>query len=372
MPTQIALPTNRDRDLGLVLLFLSAVSYFAVPPLAQEFGLSKGMVIKLSTPFGLILMLLGLVGLFFSRKRITVESSTVVVKDGFLAKPLHLKFSQTPTFKLVGFEEEHGSKVEEVWTVHMIDEGKQYLIDRRSDQQTVSRSLAEQLAKAVRGSLIEQHEGHNFKFDVDELDLCFIERVHRYPDMLGSKVIKPSELPIEYEANEHGIKVGWSLFHSTLLFELICVSAALIAAAFIPLPGGPGGQGFTLFQAELAEGDYRYFIGVGIFTLISLVLLAGYRNTIELIIPKRAQLRTTVWGLPIRGGRIPLEELEHVTVTITSRGPYLQLISDKRILRERLPSTETARWLGWEFRRALAELSPDNCRIEQSVEMDSF
>lgn len=372
MASQIALPTNRDRDLGLVLLFLSAVFYFAVPPLAHEFGLARGSVILFSTPIGLLSMLAGLSALFFSRKRISVEQDKVVVKDGFFAKPLHLRFDKTPTFKLTGFEEEHNGRTEEVWTVHMLDENRQYLIDRRADQQTASRALAEQLAKAVRGSLIEQQEGRNFKFGVDELDLCFVERVHRYPEMLGTEVAKPSELPIEYEANNSGIKVGWSLFQSTLLIELLCVSAALVAAAFIPLPGGPGGQGFTLFQAEVAEGDYRYFIGVGIFTVVSLVLLAGYKNTIELIIPKRAQLRTTIWGLPVRGGRIPLEELEHVAVTITSRGPYLQLISDKKILRERLPSMETARWLGWEFRRALAELSPDNCRVEQSVEMDSF
>lgn len=372
MASQIALPTNRDRDFGLVLLFLSAVSYFALPPLAYEFGFSRGLVIKFSTPVGLILMLAGLAALLFSRKRITVEEGKVVVKDGFLAKPLNLRFEKIPTFKLTGFEEEHSGKTEEVWTVHMLDDNRQYLIDRRADQQTASRALAEQLAKAVRGSLIEQHEDKHFKFSVDELDLSFVERVHRYPEMLGAEATKPSDLPIEYEADDNGIKVGWSLLRSSLLIEILCVSAALVAAAFIPLPGGPGGQGFTLFQAEVAENDFRYFIKIGLFTVVSLVLLAGYKNSIELIIPKRAQLRTTIWGVPIRGGRIPLEELEHVAVTITSRGPYLQLISDKKILRERLPSVETARWLGWEFRRALADLSPDNCRVEQSVEMDSF
>lgn len=372
MASQIALPTSRDRDLGLVLLFLSAVSYFLVPPLAHEFGLERGTVVNISTPVGVLLMLMGGAAIFFSRKKIHVADGFVVVKDGFLAKPLRLRYEATPTFRLSGFEEDNNGKTEEVWTVHMIDEGRQYLIDRRVDQQTASRALAERLAKAVRGPLIEAQEGKNFQFAVDELDLCFVERVHLYPEMLGAEVPKPSELPVQYEKTAEGIKVSWSLFRSNLLFELFCVTAALLAAAFVPLPGGPDGQGFTLFQAEMAQKDYRYFIGVGIFTVVSLVLLAGYRNSIELIVPKRAQLRTTIWNIPIGGGRIPLKELEHVAVTITSRGPYLQLISDKKILRERLPNTETARWLGWEFRKTLSDLSPEKCRVEQSVEMDSY
>lgn len=368
----ISLHTSRDRDLGIVLLFLSAVAYFLAPPLAYEFGFAKGSVVMFSTPAGIVFMLAGIAAVFFSRKKIRIETDMVWVKDGFLAKPLKLRYDGTPTFKLSGFEEENGGRSEEIWTVHMVDDGKQYLIDRRPDQQMVSRSLAERLAKAVRGPLIENQEGKNFRFEADELDDCFIKRVHHYPEMLGQEVPKPEEMAIDVQRLDNGLKVTWSLFKSSLLVELLVVATALLAAAFVPLPGGPEGQGFSLFEAEMAEGDYRYFIGVGLFTLVSLALLAGFRNTVELIVPKRVQARTTVWGIPISGGRIPLDELEHVAVTITGRGPYLQLISDKRILRERMPGTETARWLGWEFRKTLADLSPENCAIEQSVEMNSF
>lgn len=372
MATKISLPTHRDRDFGFVLLFLSAVSYYLAPPLANEFGLSKGAVATFSTPIGGLLMLLGLAAVFLSKKKISVEEKLVVVKDGYFARALRLKYEEIPTFKLTGFEDEGSGKSNEVWTVHMVDGVRQYLIDRRIGQQMASRSLAERLAKAVRGPLIENQDGKNFKFEVEELDLSFVERVDRYPEMLGQEVDEPSDKVVDYEKTDHGLKVSWCFFRSSLLFEIFCVSAFLAAAAFIPLPGGPDGHGFSLFEAEMAEGDYRYFIGIGIFNLLSLALLAGYRNTLELIAPKRVQSRTTVWGIPVRGGRIPLDELEHVAVTVTSRGPFLQFISDRKILRERMPATNIARWLAWEFRTRLADLSPESTDVEQSVEMKAL
>lgn len=373
MATTITLPTARDRDLGMVLLFLSAVTYFAVPPLAHEFGFNRGAVAMFSAPLGGLLMILGILTVFFSRKAVTVESGEIRVKDGFFNKPLVLKYSSPPTFRLSGFEEDGKVLGNEVWTVHMVDDDKQYLIDRRVGEQTSSRSLAERLAKAVRGSMIETHNGRSYEFSTEELDLSFVERVHRYPEMLGQEIDEPSDKVIELQRTDTGLKVQWSLMRSGLLFELLCVSAFLVAAAFVPLPGGPGGNAFSLYDVEKAEGDYRYFIGVAVFTLVSIVILAGYRNTLEIIIPKRAQSRTTIWGVPVRGGRIALEDLEHVAVSITSRGPYLQLISDTKILRERLPATNIANWLGWEIRKRLSETTPEKTsHIEQSVEMSAF
>ncbi|HIB68383.1 MAG TPA: hypothetical protein EYO33_25630 [Phycisphaerales bacterium] len=372
MATKISLPTNRDRDLGFVMLFLSAVSYYVVPPLAHEFGVAAGKVVPISTPLGALLMLLGIASIFFSKKKISVKEKLVVVKDGFFSRPLNLRYEEIPTFKLTGFEDESKGGSQEVWTVHMIDGARQYLIDRRIGQQMASRSLAERLAKAVRGSLIENQDGKNFEFKVEELDLSFVERVDRYPEMLGHEVEEPSDKVVDYEKTPEGLKVSWCFFRSSLLFELFCVASFLVAAAFIPLPGGPDGQGFSLFQAEMAEGDYRYFIGIAVFTVVSLILLAGYRNTLELIVPKRVQSRTTVWGIPVRGGRISLDELEHIAVTVTSRGPDIQFISDRKILRERLPAINIARWLAWEFRNRLANLSPESTHVEQSVEMHSI
>lgn len=364
--TTISLPTRRNRDAGFVLLFLSAVIYYAVPRLALEFGYVKGQAALISAPIGMILMVIGLAFVFLARKRVIVSEGVVILKDGFLTRPLRLKFDSTPTFKLAGHEEEKNGRVDEVWTVHLIDEGRQYLVDRRVGQQAACRSLAERLAKALGGSLIEVQDGRSHEFAVEELDLCFVSRSARHPALMGTPVDAPEEKAIDFQKTENGLTATWSYFRSGLLVEILVVTLFLVGAAFIPLPGGPDGKGFSLFEAEMAEGDYRYFIGVGLFSLVSFVVLAGYRNRLDLSLTSGALARTSVWGIPVGSGRIPLNELEHVAVTVTSRGPYLQLISDRRILSERLPSSEEARWIAWEFRKFLSGLSPEECDARES------
>lgn len=355
MSQTISLPTHRDRDTGVVLLFLSLVSYYAVPSLAHEFGFSYGTTSLVSTPVGLLLMVLGLSMLFLARKRITVEPGRVHIKDGFLARTLNLRYETTPTIKLSVYEEEHNGRVDVVWTVHLIDDGRQYLVDRRVGQHIAVRSLAERLAKATQGSLIEMHDGKGHKFELAELDLPFMARAEKYPALMGTPIEEPSDKIVGYSRGPEGIDVNWSFLRSGLLLEVIVLAACLFGAAFIPLPGGPKGEGFNLYQVARAENNYSYFAGVAAFTVLALALLSGYRNRIRLD-SKEAMSQSTVWGIPVRTGRIPLSELEHVGISITSRGPYLQLISDKRILKEMLPATHIARWLGWEMRQYLAGL----------------
>ena len=199
----------------MVLLVVSAATYFAVPKLAYQFGLNEGLVAAYSAPLGVILMVVGLACIFASRKRITVEGGEVVVKDGFFSQSLRLKYSASPTFRLSGFEDEGGQgRSTEVWTVHMVDEGKQYLVDRRIGDLTSSRSLAERLAKAVRGSVVETHNGKSYEFSTAELDLSFVERVHRYPEMLGHEVPEPSDKVVDFERTDTGVKIQWSLMRS--------------------------------------------------------------------------------------------------------------------------------------------------------------
>lgn len=370
MSQTIAVPTSRDRDTGFVLLFLSMVVYFTVPPLAREFGLSLGTVSLISTPIGLILFVLGFSSVFLSRKKLTIEPNKIVVKDGFFQRALHLKFEKTPTFKLSGYEDEGKARSEEIWTIHLIDEGRQYLIDRRRDHHVASRTLGEQLAKAAGGSLIEVYDGKAFEFQTEELDLCFVQRAALYPDLMGRKVEEPSEKVIDFERAEKTLSVGWSYFRSSLMFEIIMISVFLVGVAFIPLPGGPDGQGFSLYEIERAEGDYRYFIGVAAFTFLALVALFGYRTRLEIVAPKSVRSVSKIWGLSVRSSTIPLRELEHISVSVTSRGPYLQLISDKRIVKERFPSAYVARWVAWEIRSFLTALDPQHCQ-DASVEMSA-
>lgn len=353
MPQTISLPTHRDRDTGVVLLFLSLVSYYAVPTLAFEFGFSYGTTSLISTPVGLLLMVLGLAMLFLARKHIRVEPGLVHIKDGFLARPLNLRYETTPAIKLSAYEDDHNGRIDEVWTVHLIDDGRQYLVDRRVGQHIAVRSLAERLAKATQGSLIEVHEGKSHKFELPELDLPFLARAEKYPALMGTPVEEPTDKTVSYSRGPEGIQASWSFLRSGLLMEVIIISACLFGAAFIPLPIGH--DGLNLYHVARSEGNYIYFASVAALTVLALALLSGYRNLIRLD-KKEAVSQSTVWGVPVRTGRIPLSELEHVGISITSRGPYLQLISDKRILKEILPSTHLARWLAWEMRQYLAEL----------------
>lgn len=354
----IKLPTTTDRDTGFVLLFLGLVTHFAVPALAAQFGFSAGKVAYMTAPLGLLLFLAGVAMVFFAYKVIRVENGQLRIKDGFLARPLTLRYETTPTVKLSVYEENRNGHSDEVWTVHLNDDGRQYLIDRSVGHHAASRSLAERLTKATGGSLIEAQEGRNHRFELSELDLSFVERVAKYPEMMGQPVEKPSDNPLNFERTDSGLDANWSFFHSGLIFELVIVVTLLVAAAFIPLPGGPDGDAFTLYQVERAQNDYIYFSGVAFFAVLALALLAGYRNKVSLNLENGAVSQATIWGIPVRTGKIPLKELEHVGVSINSRGAYLLLISDKKILKEMLPSTYLARWLSWEMRTYLSALDP--------------
>ena len=360
MPQTITLPSNRDRDTGVVLLFLSLVFYYAVPLVAYEFGYSYGTTSLVSTPVGILLMVIGISLIFLARKTIKVEPGQVRIKDGFLAKPLTLRYQSTPTVKLSVYEENHNGRSDEIWTVHLVDEGRQYLVDRRVGQHIAVRSLAERLTKATQGAMIEMVDGQPQKFELSELDLPFVQRAQKHPALMGTPIDEPSDKVVHYARDASGIEVSWSFFRSGLFFEVIVFSAFLFGMAFVPLPGGPDGKGFSLYQAERSEDDYRYFAGVATFTVISLALLAGYRSRIQLNPRVGALSQSTVWGIPVRTAKIPLAELEHIGVSITGRGPYLQFISDKRIFKEMLPSTHIARWLAWEMRQYLAGLGAES------------
>ncbi len=355
MTATISLPTHHDRDTGVVLLFLSLVFYYAVPALASQFGLSHGTTSLVSTPIGLLLMLLGISMLFLARNRIRVQPGLVSIKDGFLSKTLNLRYESTPTIKLSVYEEERRGRVDAVWTVHLIDDGRQYLVDRRVGQHIAVRSLAERLTKATQGSLIEVHDGKNLEFALEELDLPFTTRVLKHPTMMGTPVEEPHDKIVQYSQGPEGIEVNWSFFHSGMMLEILMVAACLVGAAFVPLPGGPDGNGFNLYEVARAENNYTYFAIVAAFAVVSMALLAGYRNRLRLD-AKGGSSQSTVWGIPVRGGKIPVGELEHVGISVTSRGTYLQLISDKRIITELLPSTHIARWLAWEMRQFLRDL----------------
>jgi hypothetical protein len=294
--------------------------------------------------------------LFLARKRIQVEPDRVIIKDGFLSKTLNLRYEATPTIKLAVYEDEHQGRVDQVWTVHLIDDGRQYLVDRRVGQHIAMRSLAERLAKATRGSMIENHEGKNITFELSELDLPFTARVEKYPLLMGTPVEEPSDKTVRYSRGATGIEVNWTFFRSGMLMEVVLLTGALFGMAFIPLPSWSEGAGTNLYHIAQTTRDYRFFYAISVFSVFSMALLAGYRNRIRLD-SKGASSQATILGFPVRTTRIPLDQLEHIGTSITSRGTYLQIISDKKIIKELMPSTHVARWLAWEMRQYLSLLA---------------
>ncbi len=355
MAARIILPTRRNRDVGILLLFLAGVFFFIAPPLARQFGLNPGITVWWSSGLGFLLLAIGFPLVFLARKTISVENGSLVVRDGFFTPILRFPHGANPTYKLIGSEEDLEGAPKEIWTVHLFDGEKQFLIDRREGQQLACRALAERLAKATAGSLVEVHEGKSLEFETHELDLSFRDRVRRYPQLLGKAVHQPDSTALRLTKESDRLIFGWSFLTAALFFEVFLVVAMLFGFAFLPLPGGPDGLGITLYEIETQTGDYSYFIGVGLFAAASLLLIFGYRNRLSIERSGAVQLKATIWGLPVRSPSIPGGKLEHVAVSVTHRGPFLQLISDAVLVRERLPSLTAARWAAWEIRSFLAE-----------------
>lgn len=348
-----SLPTKANHNLAIFLLFLSAVSYFIAPYLAQSFGYSAGKAALISTPAGAVLMLSGLVLLLFARKIIRIEQGSIQIKDGFLASPLTFSFKEIPVIKLSSYEDVNGKRSVSVWTVHLITKDQQYLIDRRIENQIWSRALSEHLAKSTGANLIEVLDGVPQEFNCSELDSSFIERIQKYPSLLGAAVAQPASKPTGYQQDEQGIKLSLSLFHSGLIVEIFMLGLLLTSIGFIPIPGGRDQASVSLYQIAGASGDYRYFQSVAAFTLISLVLLAGYKASIELSEKSGASAQIRIWGLPLRRTAIALDKLEQIGSAITSRGPYILLVSDEKIIKEMVSSSEYARWIAWEMKNFL-------------------
>lgn len=355
MPKTVTLPTERHRDTAIVLLFLSAVSYYIIPLLAQSFGLSRSKAALISTPAGIALTGLAVILFFFARKRVIIEPGKISIKDGLFARAQVFSIEAKPVVKLASYELEDGGHSQEIWTVHLSDQGHQYLIDsRKGSQQILARSLSEQLAKTLGANLIETSDGQPQEFRVEELDIPFIQRVQLYPSLLGHPVAQPTSLPCRYHRSDNTLKVSWSYLQSSLLLEVMGIAFLLLCAGFIPLPGN-GEHRLTLYGIAQFTGDYRYFIGVGLFAILSLILLGGYRTQLSLDLSQDVQARSSLWGLPIKRTTMALSELEQVGANLTSRGSYLLLVSDRHIVKTMMASTETARWLAWEIRDFLAK-----------------
>jgi hypothetical protein len=85
-----------------------------------------------------------------------------------------------------------------------------------------------------------------------------------------------------------------------------------------------------------------------------LFILTGLRHELWLR-PDKLTWRQLLWGLPTRQVSISTQHLEQITVRESSRGNFLQLISDQVIITRRLGDAHTAGWLAARIRHHYAK-----------------
>lgn len=354
--TELSIPTDANRDIGVFLLFLSV---FAVVPLyaltmrlvfeTTEYDWNKGLLLALG--MGLI----GVVLILFSRKKITVSQTNITVKDGLFRPGMRFGWSEQPAVRLYSIEEERGGRQVEVWLVNLVDGKNQYTLDQRVGQQMASRTLAEMVAKTINCPVIEKAGGKDVRIERSELDLPFVERVHRHPILLGQEVDKPSDCAVKETLSSERQEFHWRLWSAQLVLQVGVLFAVLFGFSLLPLGKSTGNR--SLLDLARLEKEYLYFYALAGLLVIALVMLAGYR---VLLVADRQQVsvRATVFGVPVRSQSIPVTELEDIAVRNSAQGAFLQFISDALIITQRLDDLEAGRWVASLTRRFYAKVRP--------------
>lgn len=351
--TEISIPTDANRDVGVFLLFLAV---FAVLPI---YALSMRLVFE-TTEYdwnvgGLLALGIGLLGaslVLFSHKKISVSQTNITVKDGLFKARMRFGWSEEPAVRLYSIEEDRGGRQVEVWLVNLVDGKNQYTLDQRVGQQMASRTLAEMVAKTINCPVIEKVGGKDVRIERSELDLPFVERVHRHPVLLGPEVDKPGECAVEESLSGERLEFRWRLWSAQLVCQVGVFFAILFGFSLLPLGKSTGNR--SLLDLARLDGEYLYFYALAALFAIALVMLAGY---LVVLVADRQQVsvRASVFGVPVRGQNIPVTELEDIAVRNSAQGAFLQFISDALIITQRLDDLEAGRWVASLTRRFYAE-----------------
>ena len=349
---RIRLSTNADRDIGWFVIFVGLVACVPIFHMLQKVGLlhvgyEMGMVV------GLGLILLGVVLIFLSPKFISISKELIVVKDGFFRRKVRYRWQEHPKIKLQSVNQD--GNAQSLWTVDLADGPRRYNLDTRSGTQMASRTLAETIAKTIGCAVVEEVDGQAVEIPLSELDLPFVRRVQKHPELLGPEFQKPEGSRFDHSSDAEGLKFRWGPTDSGLWLEVAVTVIVLLSFSLVPLPTAKDGVSFSILDLARLEGSYTYFYVVGGLAVIALFLIAGYR-----IETRASKQNLTVlgrlWGIPIRSMKIAVDKLEGISVHLSNRGALLQFISDERILSERLADTDTARWIACKIRRYYASL----------------
>lgn len=350
--THISIPTDANRDAGIFLLFLGAVGVVPLYYLFVTLGLGRSRWNwEIGAAAAIVVALLGIGLILFSRKHFLVREGSVTLKDGLFAPKMRYQWKGDPAVRLSSIEEEVGGKAQEVWLVNLVDGKYQYTLDRRPGQQIASRALAEMVAKAIGCPVIEKVDHQTeLRIERHELDLPFVERVQKYPQLMGQEVERPGHSDVEVEEKDDLRRYVWRITGTAMLFEVLGLFGVLLLVTLAPLPVGAEEESYSLLAIARQQGDYLYFYVLGAALLAVIAMLFGYRSEI-VANPQLISTRAMLWGVPFKSSSIPVSSLENISARLSSRGAYLQFISDERIITERLPDLDTAAWLAWQIRR---------------------
>lgn len=355
---KLVIPSDANRDLGFFLVFLGAVGTLPAQYLCDWLGYDASYAFYAGMS-GLLCILVGLYLLGFSKKTFRISTAEISVQEGLFGGAVTYRWDSKPVIRLRSQEEERGTKSQEYWLVNLIDGKKQYVLDRRLGNQMESRCLAEAIAKYIQCPVMEKADHGEVTIPFEELDLPFAERVRRNENLLGPKVDKPSETTIEHRKEGQSLIFSWPLASSGMVSEFLTISILVALFSVVPIFSGEKNPDNPLAEPprfhrsylDLAreEQKYSFFIIAGGALAAAYVFIFGYRLRLQAD-PNKLSAHATLWGFPLSSRTIPSQQLEEVWVRQSSRGTYLQFISDEQIISGRTSSLETATWLASQIR----------------------
>lgn len=288
-----------------------------------------------------------------SNKTINIDATSVRVTDGFLHRALTFPREEGQSIRLQSILSERNERPQTTWLVKLVAGRHEYLIDERVGRQLESRGIAEGVARALGCPLREKDdEGTELSFPAADLDFPYVERVKRYPSLIGRAIAQPPNAGVTRLEKEGRLEFVWGIVTPSLLLSMLALGLVFLVVSAIP----PKANHMSYLEHARRTGSYQLFYLVGGVIVAALVFSAGYRLRLRLS-PKGIYLQKSIWGIPVLRHTLKLCEVEEVQMAHTVRGPVVQVLGDRKLIEFQASDDEVAQWLAHEIRVYLA--APD-------------
>lgn len=354
----IYLPTDANRDFGLFLIFIGII---ATPPsywLFFWFTQKPFHDWRPSIFIGIIWVIVGILLICFSNKKIILSKSFIKISDGLFRKPFTIKWKNFPSIKLKYDEEERKGQIKEYWETSLLDGKLEYTIERREHHQLEARALGEKIAKFLMCPFIEKNdEGKETTIDPKDVDLSFRQRILKYPGLLRTPVDRPKNAILNIEERKGAILVSWGIQSTGILLDALLFTFFFLLFSILPMKEGS----LSFYEQCARRSDFFVFYAAGAIILILILVVLGYRARFHLS-RYGAIFWVTIWNIQMKKKKIMIDRIEEIRLTPSVRGPRVQVISDAEIISFRLFDRAASRWLSYQ----LQEYMMKNKEIEES------